>query len=370
MSVARRLVSLTDETEELETTRFLVHSAKRPLLRRLFEYDRELRAQSFPTAEQLAKALEVDVKTVRRDLAYLRNFYHAPVEFDRARNGWAYAEPTYRLPAVIVTEGELLAIFLAGQVLRQHEGTPYEQDLKRALEKLTDLLPEKITVHWDVIEQAHSFRKTVTSKHDTETFRRLADAVLRKRQLRITYWTASRDSVTERTIDPWHLACIDGEWFLVAYCHLRKGERIFAPARIRAIEETGQTFTIPDDFHVNEFFEGAFRVIREEGQPLQRVRLRFVPSAAKYVREKTWHASQTLHSEPDGSAVLEFSLRSLLEVRRWVLSWGSECEVLEPESLRNDIAREAALIVERSSAATIKCNSSPCPAKRKRPKSR
>jgi predicted DNA-binding transcriptional regulator YafY len=328
-----------------------VHSAKRPLLRRLFLYDRELRAENYPTADRLSELAEVDAKTVRRDLTYLRDHYGAPVEFVRARNGWHYAEPTYRLPALLVTEGELLAIFLAGQVLRQHEGTPYEENLKRAIRKLAELLPDEVSLQWDALEQAHSFRNSVSTLQDIETFRRLADAVLHKRQLRITYWTASRDSVTERVIDPWHLTCLDGEWYVIAFCKLRNDRRMFSPARIRALVETGKTFTVPDEFRIGDFFDGTFRVIRDDGQPLQRVRLRFAPSAAKYIREKIWHASQKLHVEPDGSAVLELSLRSLLEVRRWIMSWGSECEVLEPPALRIDIAREAALVAARTPAA-------------------
>uniref|UniRef100_A0A7C4QXF9 WYL domain-containing protein n=1 Tax=Schlesneria paludicola TaxID=360056 RepID=A0A7C4QXF9_9PLAN len=329
-----------------------VHAAKRPLLRRLLAYDRELRAGRFPTVERLAELAEVHPKTVRRDLAYLRDQYGAPVEFHRGRNGWHYADTTYYLPALVITEGELLALFLAGQVLGQHAGTPYEQDLKHAIVKLGELLPDQISMHWNAIEQAHSVRKSVTSLHDVDLFRRLADAVLHKRQLRLTYWTASRDSVTTRVVDPWHLACIDGDWYLIGWCHLRKARRMFVPARVRALEETGQTFTVPEDFRIGEFFDGTFRVIREEGQPLQKVRLRFAPTAAKYIREKIWHTSQVLHGERDGGVLLELALRSLVEVRRWILSWGSECEVLEPLSLRSDIAREAALIAARNPAAT------------------
>jgi len=78
--------------------------------------------------------------------------------------------------------------------------------------------------------------------------------------------------------------------------------------------------------------------------------LKFVPSAAKYIREKIWHESQHLQVNPDQSVTMTLSLRSLIEVRRWVLSWGSECEVLAPAALKDDIRREASLIVARSSS--------------------
>lgn len=324
-----------------------MRTAKRPLLRRLLIYDSELRYGSFPTVERLARLTESVPKTVRRDLAYLRHDFGAPVAYHRECNGWHYTEPTYRFSAVMVTEGELPALFLDSQALQQYAGTPFEHNLRRAISKLGQLLPDEISLQGSDIQQTHSFRQSVTSLHDIDIFRRLAEAVLQRKQLHLTYWTASRDALTEWIVDPWHLSCIEGEWFMVGWCHLRQAPRMFAPTRIRSLDLTGQTITIPDDFRINDFLEGSFRVIRDHNLPLQTVRLRFEPSAAKYIREKIWHPSQVLHSESDGSVTLELTLRSFIEVRRWVLSWGSACEVLEPLSLRADISREAALIAAR-----------------------
>lgn len=323
-------------------------TAKRPALRRLWTIDRELRAKKYPTADRLAELTEVDAKTIRRDLNSLRDDHQAPVAFNRGKRGWEYTCDTFRLPAVIITEGELVAMFLAGQTLRQSHGAPYEADLQRAFRKLAEFLPDEVSIRWETLEQAQSFHQTVTTLHDVEIFRRLADAVLHRRQLRIRYWTASREEETARTIDPWHLACVDGEWYLIAWCHSRQARRMFAPGRIREMTETGETFVVPDDFHIAEVFDGTFRVVTDDGQPLRTVRLRFAPSAAKYVREKVFHASQSAEADSDGGLTLQLSLRSLTEVRRWIMSWGSECEVLEPAELRADIHREAAALLAQS----------------------
>lgn len=323
-------------------------TAKRPALRRLWIIDRQLRAKNYPTAVELAREAEVDVKTIRRDLELLRDTYLAPIAFNRARNGWEYTDETYRLPAVIITEGELVALFLASQALQMAPDSTYASDLQRAILKLKEFLPDEVSIHWQTLDQAQSFRQTITTLQDINTFRELADAVLHSQQLRIRYWTASRDTETQRVVDPYHLACVDGGWYLIAYCHERKTIRMFAPGRIRELTRTGETFTRPADFQIADFFDGTFKVVSESSRPVQKVRLRFASSAAKYVREKIWHPSQHLKSNPDGSVVLEMSLRSLIEVRRWVLSWGSECEVLEPAELKADIRREAAAILNQS----------------------
>ena len=326
-----------------------MHSAKRPALRRLFTIDRELREQRLPTARRLAELCGVNITTIERDLAYLRDQYLAPAEYCPKRRGWWYSEPTYRLPAVLITEGELVALFLAGQLLAQHRGTPYESALARTVEKLAELLPDEVSIQWASVEQAHSFRTSVTSVTDVALFRQLADAVIRKRQLRVRYWTASRDAETERVIEPWHLALVDGEWFLVGYCHLRNEPRTFSPGRMREVAVLERTFTVPDSFCPARYFEGSFRVVRGSGEagPPVTVGLRFAASAAKYVREKIHHPSQRMTELAGGGCELQFELQSLIEVRRFVLSWGREVEVLEPRELRDDLIREAAGMLGR-----------------------
>lgn len=232
-------------------------------------------------------------------------------------------------------------MFIAGSLLGEHRGTPYHQSLKSALTRLADLLPDQISISWETIEQAHSARNSVASRHDLDLFRRLADAVLHHHQIRIVYWSAGRDEVTERVVDPWHLTCVDGDWYVIGWCHLRKERRMFAPSRIRKLESTGEDFTVPNDFHAADFFSGTFRVVQDAGTPLRTIRLQFAPTAAKYVREKIWNESQTLSPTADGGVILELKLHSLVEIRRWVLSWGSECRVLEPTELRDDMQSEA-----------------------------
>jgi predicted DNA-binding transcriptional regulator YafY len=100
-----------------------MHRATRPSLERFAALDRALRAGRFPNATTLAGELEVSPRTVQRDIEFLRDRWGAPIAFDPARNGYSYADPTYRLAAVTLTEGELVGLFLAERVLR-HASTP------------------------------------------------------------------------------------------------------------------------------------------------------------------------------------------------------------------------------------------------------
>jgi predicted DNA-binding transcriptional regulator YafY len=163
-------------------------------------------------------------------------------------------------------------------------------------------------------------------------------AVQHRRCLLIRYWTASRDEVTKRVIDPYHLTTHGGGCYLAAFCHLREEVRLFALSRIRSARETGETFDRPYTFSLGEFLDGSFGVIRGGEKVL--VRLRFGPVAARYVREKKWHKSQKLVELPHGGLELQMWVSQSVEVKRWILSYGPGCEVLEPAELRSEVADE------------------------------
>jgi predicted DNA-binding transcriptional regulator YafY len=107
------------------------YSTARPPLKRMMAIHHALRAQTWPTDSSLAGALEVNPRTIRRDLTYMQDQLRAPIAFDRGRQGYGYTQATYQLPFLRLTEGELVALFLAEQMLRQYRGTPYGPDRAR-----------------------------------------------------------------------------------------------------------------------------------------------------------------------------------------------------------------------------------------------
>lgn len=318
-----------------------MRKATRPPFERIAALDRALRLGAYPNARTIGVQLEICRRTVLRDVEFMRDRMFAPIAFDRARNGYFYTDPGFRLPAVEMTEGELLALVLAERAFRQHRGTPYGPDLAWAIRKIAEGLGGAMTVDLGDFAEGCSFRTTAPEPIDPGLFRDLAAAVRGRRRLTIRYWTPSRDEETTREVDPYHLACVDGRWYLAAFCHERGEVRMFVPARIRAVEATGETFDRPDDFRMDEYLARAFGVFRGRPEESHRVRLRFTGEAARYVGDRTWHPSQRVESSAEGVAILTFDLGSLREVERWALSWGACCEALDPQELRSRVADEA-----------------------------
>jgi predicted DNA-binding transcriptional regulator YafY len=310
--------------------------ASRPPLARITVIDRELRAGAWPNAGTLARLLEVSPRTVQRDFLFLRDRLHAPVCFDPHHNGYRYTDATYRLPLFQLSEGELVAVFLAERLLQEYRGTPYGPALASAFRKIADNLPDEVSLDLNQLGAGVFFRQRSLGPADVEIFTKVQQAVRRGRQLELLYWTASRDETCRRRVDPYHVGAIDGDWYLIGYCHLREDVRMFALARIREVEETGETCERPPGFKLADYLDAGFRKFRGKGRP-KTVRLRFHPAAARYVREKAWHPSQKLVPLEDGGLEMTFQVTHLLEVRRWVLSWGQECVVLEPAQLRRAV---------------------------------
>jgi predicted DNA-binding transcriptional regulator YafY len=125
---------------------------------------------------------------------------------------------------------------------------------------------------------------------------------------------------------------------------------MFSPGRIRQLRDTGKTFERPADFRINDYLDVGFRKLRGTG-PAQTVRLRFTSHAARYVAEKEWHPTQKLRTHADGSLTVTFRVNHLLEVKRWVLSFGADCQVLGPERLKQQVFQDLTETVKQLTKA-------------------
>jgi predicted DNA-binding transcriptional regulator YafY len=165
----------------------------------------------------------------------------------------------------------------------------------------------------------------------------LQHALHERRTLEAKYHSFGRDTVTSRRLDPLHLWYQQGGIYLAAYCHTRRQVLTFALERFRQVRLTEDTFEAPREFNLDRYLEGSFGIFR--GEPV-RVTLRFSRQVARYVAERQWHPSQVVSLLLTGE--LEMTLRVPLspELRRWILGYGKDVEVLEPKSLREDIRRE------------------------------
>jgi proteasome accessory factor B len=300
-----------------------------------------LQSNNYPNASKLARAIEVSTKTIHRDLEFMRDRLNLPLEFDSGRKGYFYAGEVSGFPTLQITEGEIFALVVAEKALQQYRGTSFEKPLLSAIRKMEQALPDTISLNLADVEQTISFRTRAEPILNLQTFEVLARAVSRSQQLELQYRKPGQPAEV-RLVDPYHLANINGEWFLFAYDHARKDIRTFSPARIQTVQPTGKHFARPQKFSLDKRLRDSFGV--HSGGGKFEVIIRFAPRVADYIREKKWHESQTLRELDGGAVELNLKLSSLAEVQRWVLSWGGDARVLQPAELV-DAIRQAAMAI-------------------------
>jgi proteasome accessory factor B len=315
----------------------------RPPLERMLRIHQALQAGGFPNATKLAREVEVSTKTIHRDIEFMRDRLNLPIEFDKTRNGYFYTGEVSSFPTMQITEGEIFALVVAEKALQQYRGTSFEKPLLSAIRKMEQALPDTISLNLADIEQTISFRTRAEPILNLEIFDALAKAVAQRQQLELNYRKPGQPT-EKRLVDAYHLANINGEWYLFAYDHARKDLRTFVPVRIQSVKPTGKTFESTQKFSLEKRLRDSFGVHSGEGE--FDVVIRFNARAADYIREKKWHPSQTLRDLKGGGAELKMKLSSLAEVQRWVLSWGGDAKVLKPHELVESIRQSAEKILQ------------------------
>ena len=131
----------------------------------------------------------------------------------------------------------------------------------------------------------------------------------------------------------------------MGYDETRNALRTFKVERIRAVALTPRTFEPPDAAETTSALRPAWDIIADQ-EPVA-VDLRFAPGVASRVMEATWHPTQKVEAEPDGSLRWRATVAGTIEIRLWILSWGADVEVLAPAPLRDDVADTHRRALER-----------------------
>jgi predicted DNA-binding transcriptional regulator YafY len=309
----------------------------RPPLYRFQEIFHAIKTGRYPNRTKLAETIEVTTKTIQRDIDYMRYQMSVPIEFDFARGGYYFTKPMTDLPLFQLTEAELVSVFVAQKALEAYKGTAFEQPLRTAFQKLQAATGSaNVSVSWEDFDSAISFRHFGAYLPDATIFSELAKAIQNEEVVEFGYKKLDAKAYEKRTVEPWHLASVSGQWYLLGHDRTRKARRIFVLARMQKVSKTGRKFSNPKPAgeDIQRLFRNSFRIWQSENANLEQIVLRFSGRAAQLVRERNWHFSQQLQELADGNIELSLTLNSLEEIIPWILSWGRDCEVVSPMKLR------------------------------------
>jgi len=296
----------------------------------------------------LATEWELSQKTIQRDIDFLRDQMRAPLEYDRNRKSYVFTEQTWTMPAMVVSEGEILAVLLASRVLEQYNGTPMAQQLSQIFDKLAGMLPDKISVRPENLFNRFSFRGPPAKPVTPENWAAVIRSLCEQKTLRMRYHRPGEkpDTKKESLVNPYHVANLQGEWYLFGVHDGHSDVRQFSMARIEQARVTETAFQVPPGFDAGKLLSDTFGRFSGENES-HTVRLLFSKDVARCVEECEWNPRQTLKRRRTGEIELSFPAKGLFEVQRWVLAWGHQVQVLGPKALRDSVRQEVRLMAKK-----------------------
>lgn len=300
------------------------------------------------TIKEMAEHLEVDRRTVYRMIELIEEFgfplYDEIPPLEKEKR-WKFEEsylkklPNIKLPDLNLTLSETLSLYLlkGEESLFQH--TDIEKYINAAFGKLSLFVSEDIVKQLKGIRAlfipSSKFAKDYTGKE--EIIERLMHAMLQKKTCEVTYHSFYDDQMKTFKVDPLHFFEHAGGLYLFVNATTYNEIRTLAVERIQEITPTNSTFGCPSHFNPEEALGSAFDIVYDD--PIK-VTIWFSPDQARYIKERKWSRTQKIEDQEDGSIILSMNTSGWWDVKKWVLSYGAEAEVLEPEKLRKEIIEE------------------------------
>lgn len=287
------------------------------------------------TIHRLATLTGRTVRTVQRDVDLLQRSGF-PIVMD-AESREFYLVSNYGVPTVALTYSEALAILILLQ--ESGEGVePIFDDAERASLKIASgISPELIERIGRIRSGVHRLAgPSGAVDGSAERFFALLEAVADGQTLKIRYKSPLDPDDIVMSYRPYAVFWSRHSWYGIGFSGLFGEIRTLKIDRILEMTPTGETFSRPPGFSLEEFFGNAWNMIREPG-PDQDVVLKFSPLVAQNVAEVRWHKTQENRFLADGSLEVRFCVSGLREISWWILGYGGEVEVVSPPALRSII---------------------------------
>lgn len=275
--------------------------------------------------------------TLSRLIADLRDKLNAPLIHDRERGGYRYdtTDGRFALPGLWFTADELLALVTLKHLLANLEPGLLDDHLRPLQNRIDQLLASR---HLGAGEAGRIRLLSMAARRkNPRHFQIVAGAVLQRHRLKIEYYNRERDDTSTREISPQRLAHYRDNWYLDAWCHQKKGLRIFAVECIRSLAPLAKHAKAVAESTLNRELASSYGIFA--GFPRATAILVFTAKRARWVAEEIWHPQQEARWLNDGRYELRIPYSDDRELLMDVLKYGADVEVPGPEELREAIGK-------------------------------
>jgi len=302
---------------------------------RIFQLHQLLSHHRYPLSlNTLQHKMECSGSTVRRACRSLRDKLGAPIEYDREKNGYYYdmaQGQIWELPGLWFNAQELHALLVCHSLLDQLQPDMLGDHIQPLKQRIETMLQQRHAGSPDLTKRIRIFQQA-SRPTGLDCFRQIAGATLQRWQIKLLYHGRERDQATERTVSPQRLIYYRSNWYLDAFCHLRKKLRTFSLDRLTPLETRQVAAKDISDDILDEHFSRAYGIFA--GKPAHNARLRFTSQAARWVADEQWHPQQQGKVLADGGYELSIPYSDTRELMMDILKHGPDVEVIGPDVLR------------------------------------
>jgi len=301
-------------------------------------------AGRYPNCRTLAAEIEgVSTKTIQRDLNHLRAMRDLPLEYDEQRRGFYFTRPVSEFAPIQLSQGELVALFVAQKALEPLRGTKLQRLVAEGVNRIAKACPEAVTLGWEEMQAAFSVKTSGVVAADVGVFSSLMQAVMNRKEVTFAYHTLKGTRKEARRAQPYHVIQHQNGWYLIAH-DLGRGEmRKFALQRMSDLQVLATRFERDAAFDMRAYLSSGFGAW-SYGADMRRMqaRIHFTGWAARVVPERQWHPTQQIQRLREDGSEIEFraEVAGLEEITRWVLSHGRHARVLGPPELVRRVREE------------------------------
>jgi predicted DNA-binding transcriptional regulator YafY len=295
---------------------------------------------------EIADILGVSEDTAKRDMEHLSREGKVPLTTSGSTANflWEVASVPTSLPPLRLDYAQGAALYAATRLLSQQQDERNDA-VQRAILAIIAILPEALHPHLEGIVRQLATESGARGNL-SGIFAALAQGWLRQRIVTLTYEPAHGAVYTCR-FAPYLLepSGIGYTLYFLGHSAPPGKLRTYKLERVRHAELTDEPFTIPADFDGPALLNRAWGVMYGDGEPVH-ITVRFSHYVARRVRETRWHLSERVTETPEG-LLWEADIGDITEIRPWIRGWGSDCEVLEPAALREEMLAEVRRMARR-----------------------
>ncbi|MES2490503.1 MAG: YafY family protein [Pseudomonadota bacterium] len=299
---------------------------------------RKLHEKRLVTRAEIQDELEISLATFKRDLEYLRDRLEAPIIWDAEQGGYRFdqpvAAPRYALPGLWFNADEIHAL-LAMHSLISGMG---ERVLDSAVAPVLNRVEKLLEGEGNSAAEVKKRIRVISPGHralEHDDFGQISQAVLQRKRLHIRYYARGAGETSERDISPQRLVHYRENWYLDAWCHLRKGIRSFAVEEIQSVKALDQAAKEVPDEELDHALGSSYGIF--SGVATQVAKLRFTAERARWVKRETWHPAQKGTFDKQGRYTLELPYSDDRELMMDILRHVPEVEVIAPKALREKL---------------------------------